>query len=71
MGIKRTRVGDICDVCEDRLPESKEVSTYPENEPLLCQKCTDKKAERENKECPVCKKAVGVQHLSTYKDKEY
>lgn len=70
MPIEHKRVGDICDICGDRLPESKEVSTYPENEPLLCQKCADEEVERKNKECPVCKRAVGVQNFSEYKGKE-
>jgi len=69
MPIEYKRVGDICDNCGARLPESKEVSTYPENEPLLCQKCADEETERKNKECPVCKKPVGVQNLSEYRGK--
>lgn len=70
MPIEHRRVGDICDICGDRLPESKNVSTYPEHEPLLCQKCTDEETERKNKECSVCKKPVGVQNLSTYNNKQ-
>lgn len=70
MPIEYKRVGDICDICGDRLPESKEVRDYPDPEPLLCQKCTDEETERKNKECPVCKKPVGVQNLSTYNGKQ-
>lgn len=70
MPIEHRRVGDICDNCGDRLPESKNVSTWPENEPLLCQKCGDEETERKNKECSVCKKPVGDQHLSLFNGKE-
>lgn len=70
MPIKFKRVGSTCERCGGIQPEAGEVKHYPEEDLLLCQKCGDELIKRKNQECSVCKKPVGVQHLSLFNGKQ-
>ena len=68
--IEYKRVGSTCERCGGIQPEAGEVKYYPEKDLLLCQNCGDKETKEQNAECQICKKPVGVQNLSAYKDKQ-